>query len=150
MRQRKTSRLIVIDKNNKVLLFHFVHKNRSYWATPGGEIEANETIRQAARREFYEETGLNISETVLGQPIWHNEFEFKTDEGTDVLAYEYFFMIRVTDVKLSCANWTKQESEVIAECRWWSINELKTTCDTVFPEELAKLLEKIINHNDRN
>jgi len=33
------------------------HKDRSTWEIPGGHIEKNETIENAAKRELYEETG---------------------------------------------------------------------------------------------
>lgn len=33
------------------------HKERTTWEIPGGHIEKNETIENAAKRELYEETG---------------------------------------------------------------------------------------------
>ncbi|EBM3361235.1 NUDIX domain-containing protein, partial [Salmonella enterica subsp. enterica serovar Derby] len=53
MRIRPSSRLIIISPENQVLLFFFSHENdalngKSYWATPGGGLESNESFEQAA------------------------------------------------------------------------------------------------------
>jgi 8-oxo-dGTP diphosphatase len=103
-----------------VLLFRFRNIQKipacsSYWATPVGEIEEGETAKQAAKRELYEETGLNINTNSLGNPIWHNEFVFRIDTGEEVAAYETFFVVYVSNPDISCANWTRQEAEVISE-----------------------------------
>ncbi|MBJ5970157.1 NUDIX domain-containing protein, partial [Salmonella enterica subsp. enterica serovar London] len=63
MRIRPSSRLIIISPENQVLLFFFSHENdalngKSYWATPGGGLESNESFEQAALRELREETGI--------------------------------------------------------------------------------------------
>jgi len=46
----------------------FKNKKRS-WSVPKGRIEKNETLQEAARREFFEETGIKIDEKIdyLGQ-----------------------------------------------------------------------------------
>ena len=65
MRQRPSSRILIINPLNKVLLFNFTFdvgplKGQDFWATPGGGLENNESYRQAAQRELFEETGLTI------------------------------------------------------------------------------------------
>jgi 8-oxo-dGTP diphosphatase len=149
MKKRKSARILVIDEHDRVLLIHFIHKqkvsDRSYWATLGGEIKNGETIEQAAKRELYEEAGLRIDIANLIGPIWHNEFVFRLDNNNAVLANETFYYVRApSSIVTSSANWTKQELEVISEFKWWSIDELRATSEIVYPEKLIKLLEKIL------
>jgi ADP-ribose pyrophosphatase YjhB (NUDIX family) len=52
--------VIVLKKNKELLL---VKRNGSYegmWCIPCGHVEYDEDVRVAARREFKEETGLNV------------------------------------------------------------------------------------------
>lgn len=53
------------DKLIEVLLVHpggpyWAHKDAGVWSIPKGEIEPGEEKMAAARREFYEETGMRI------------------------------------------------------------------------------------------
>lgn len=59
---------ILIEKNGKILL---ITRNKSVFigkkAIPGGRVDENETIEQAAEREAREETGLEvIPKEILG------------------------------------------------------------------------------------
>ena len=50
----------VYDKTNKkFLLVH--HKKLGVWVQPGGHVELNESPEEAAIREVYEETGINVN-----------------------------------------------------------------------------------------
>ena len=67
MRARPSSRLLVLDPQDRLLLFKFEHKNgplaaQSFWATPGGGLHREEDHAQAARRELLEETGFLVDD----------------------------------------------------------------------------------------
>jgi 8-oxo-dGTP pyrophosphatase MutT (NUDIX family) len=67
MRERPSSRLLVIDPSKRVLLFRFEHKKgalagQNFWATPGGALDPGESYEQDACRELLEETGLSVDD----------------------------------------------------------------------------------------
>ena len=146
MRRRPSSRLLVIDRNSRVLLFRFVFQRgplagQDYWATPGGALEAGESFADAARRELFEETG--IRRDAVGQEVAEREFVLQLYDGEYVMAEERFFVVRVADQSLSRDHWTPIEVEVMADHRWWSVQELKSTSEAVFPETLVAILARI-------
>jgi len=146
VRRRPSSRLLVIDRNKRVLLFRFVFQRgplagQNYWATPGGALEAEESFADAARRELFEETG--IVRDAAGQEVAELEFVFQLQDGEYVLAEERFFLVRVSDQSLSRSHWTSNEIEVMADHRWWSVEELTSTSEAVFPETLVSILARV-------
>lgn len=59
--------VFVIDtKSNSMLLVQSYHK---HWGPPKGSVEEGESYREAASRELYEETGIDIEPSDLGNPI---------------------------------------------------------------------------------
>ena len=143
MRQRPSSRLLVINSDHRVLLFRFNHKigpwaGRTFWATPGGGLDPGESYEEAARRELLEETGLRRDD--IGPQVAQRMAQFQTPEGELITADERFFLVRVEGLDVSDAHWTALEREVMAEHRWWSLSELRDTTEQVWPEDLAGLL----------
>jgi len=146
MRRRPSSRLLVIDRNNQVLLFRFAFERgplagQSYWATPGGALEPGESFADAARRELFEETG--ILRDAIGQEVAQREFVLQLHDGEYVMAEERFFLVRVADQSLSQDHRTPIEIEVMTDHRWWSVEELTSTREAVFPETLVTILASI-------
>src|ERR1041385_2613487 len=143
MRRRPSSRLIIIDRNNRVLLFRFMFKRgplagQSYWATPGSALEEGESFEDAACRELLEETG--VLRDAVGQHVADQEFTLQLHDGEYVMAEERFFLVRVADQSVSRDRWTPVEVEVMTDHRWWSVEELKSTSEAVFPETLVSIL----------
>lgn len=143
---RPSSRILLIDQNHRILLFRFVYTNgvlggREWWATPGGALETDETFAEAARRELFEETGI-ISD-IRDPHVAEKEFVLQMPSGEQVLAKERFFVVRVTDQSVSKLNWTDEERHVMKDFKWWSVAELMTTNEVVFPENILEILDSI-------
>ena len=114
---------------------------QNYWATPGGALEAGESFADAARRELFEETG--ILRDAVGQQVAEQEFALQLYDGEYVMAEEHFFLVRVAGQSLSRDHWSPIEIEVITDHRWWSIEELTSTTEVVFPETLVAILASL-------
>ncbi len=145
MRERKAARWLVIDPEERVLLFRFHHTagplaGQDYWATPGGGVEEGESFASAAIRELHEETGIHV--VTAGPVVAKRDFVMQMPDGEYVRGLEQYFAVRVPLQELSREGWTPQEVEVVAECRWWSADELQSTQETVWPENLKELLSK--------
>jgi 8-oxo-dGTP pyrophosphatase MutT (NUDIX family) len=144
MRRRLSARFLIVDPAERVLLFRFVHKRgllagHDHWGTPGGGVEDGETLEQAALRELQEETGLQRQS--VGAEVARREVALQLPDGEHVLQDERFFLVRVADNALSQDGWTDFEREVMVEHRWWTLEELAHTRDTVWPEGLRDMVE---------
>lgn len=51
------------------------------WITPGGGIDAGETVLEAALRELAEETGIQSTPEALGDLIWKTEGRWDWTDG---------------------------------------------------------------------
>jgi len=143
MRSRPAARLLVVDPAGRVLLFRFVHLSgplagRAYWATPGGALEQGETFEQAAIRELQEETGIRTTD--VGRQLARRQVELQLPDGERVRADERYFALRTTATAITRTGWTALERELMTSHRWWSLDDLSRTSETVFPEDLAAIL----------
>lgn len=145
MRERRSARLLVLSPDNHLLLFRFVHREgplagSDYWATPGGALEPGESFEDAAVRELYEETGIRVDG--VGEPVACRDFSMQMPDGEWVRGIEQLYVVRAPSDVLSWSHWTDEERAVIADHRWWRLDELRHTLDTVWPENLPALLEE--------
>jgi len=58
---------VVVKCNDKVLLCkrNSLGSFPGMWSIPGGKLEPNETTKEGAKREFFEETAINIDDKEL-------------------------------------------------------------------------------------
>ncbi len=81
--ERKENRMhsrsaVILVENNKVALIKRRKNGRTYYTFPGGKVESDETIEEAAVREAYEELGVHvrIGECVLALPYNGTQYYF--------------------------------------------------------------------------
>ncbi|MBJ5314167.1 NUDIX domain-containing protein [Salmonella enterica subsp. enterica serovar Dabou] len=130
---------MILSPENQVLLFFFSHENdalngKSYWATPGGGLESNESFEQAALRELREETG--IIKNDVGPQVATRSFPMMLPSGETVLAEEHFFIVNVEKTDTDKSGWSNNERKVIRDQYWWTLEELQLTKETIFPRDL--------------
>lgn len=146
LQRRRAGRVILLDSNNRVLLLQGRDPSldsHSWWFTPGGGAEEGETQRQAALRELFEETGLQLEE-VTG-PIWirHASFDFNGDHYEQS---EEFYFARIDSHDVDTSGWTELENETVLSTRWWPLDQLALTTDDVFPVGLAALISDLVEN----
>jgi 8-oxo-dGTP pyrophosphatase MutT (NUDIX family) len=139
---RRAARLLVIDPDSgAVLLFQYEDDGRRWWATPGGALDGDETFEEAAIREAAEE--LNIASRSL-LPLWHRTVEFSF-RGTARRQEEQYFLLRIPPGDIALGQHVREahRQEGIIATRWWSLEEIETASEQVFPEDLPQRLREL-------
>ncbi|MFH8365321.1 NUDIX hydrolase [Streptomyces sp. NPDC018031] len=141
---RKVARVVLLDPRDRVLLLHGrepADPASTWWFTPGGGLEGEETREQAARRELAEETG--ITEVDLGPVLWRRICSFPF-AGRRWDQDEWYFLGRTRQTVTRPAGLTELELRSVTGSRWWTWEELAATHETVYPTRLAALLRTLL------
>ena len=141
---RRAARIILLDESRRALLFRGGDPARpeagSWWFTPGGAIKPGESAEDSARRELREETGLDVQS--VGPVAFHRDADYQF-QGVRYLQREDYFLVRCDRFEVSDAGWTPGERQVVEEHRWWSLDDLRATVETVYPVGLVAFLEDL-------
>lgn len=136
-RNRLAARVLVLDAEDRLLLFHFTPGDRKpYWATAGGELDPEEDFPTAARRELLEETGFSAS---VHGPFADRETDFTTFSGEPVHAVEQYFAVRVAGGPINDDGHTEGERSYMVSHRWWAMDEWLMAGERVYPRDIAEL-----------
>lgn len=149
MKIRKSSRAIVLNKNNHIFLFqyHFDYlaESKSIWITPGGSLEEGESFEDALKRELFEELGVLWNKDC--EEIYYRNPLYVLNSGETLQSIEKFFLIRVEEEKFSYANWTDSEKQRMLCGRWWSIEEIQQSEDEFFTGDIIHILTELSDRN---
>src|SRR5262252_5040550 len=137
---RYAGRVVLLDPDNRVLLMRYDDglPNGVHWSTPGGGLNPGEDYATGAARELAEETGWH--DIVLGGEI-HRRTHVMEHDHVLLRQVERFYVARtdlpnreITGVDAMHA------SDGIAAWRWWTLAELDSTTEAIWPRELASLV----------
>ncbi|MBQ9766465.1 MAG: NUDIX domain-containing protein [Lachnospiraceae bacterium] len=142
---RKSSRAIVINKNNEIFLFRYkfdyLQKNSAIWITPGGSLEEGESFDDALGRELFEELGVELNQEYM--QIYYRNPIYILKNGERILSEEKFFLVYLDEKEFSYCNWTESENERMSEGKWWSAEEIRQSGDEFFTPDLLKILQDV-------
>lgn len=91
--------------------------DESFWFTIGGGIEPGESEPQAAKRELWEETGIDRPAADLGE-AFHEETHNYHYNGVEIRARSVFFALSMTE-EVAARPCAPSPGEIITESRWW-------------------------------
>lgn len=152
---RPTARVIVLDEGGRVLLFQIEdlplphagdpdgERLVVFWITPGG-VEPGESFEEAARRELREETGFDPES--VGPCLFEDEVLIARADR-DIRLHIRFYLARVAG-EVSLDGLDAIERSVFRAYRWWTVDELETTTETVYPPHIAALAREAAHRGD--
>ena len=152
---RNSVKLILLNEKNELLLMSTDDKgiqgksgnyNGRFWQMVGGKIEEGETLKEAAYRELFEETGLNKDQVMVGEAAWYGEVDLMM-HGVLTTVKQSFVPARTSSSNVSLDNLTDEEKTVCTKLEWFSLEEIQRCPDIIYPvlltlpEYLPSLLE---------
>ncbi len=111
---------LLIEDGKILMIKHLMGNGKILWSVPGGGMIYGESASQNLKREFSEETGLDIEvkaylfiHEYLSAPLHAMEHFFSVEKMGGTL-------IKGTDPELN------SESQIIEEIKWMDINEIRS------------------------
>ena len=136
--ERRAARVVLVDPSDAVLLLSgrdpSLPDARPFWFTPGGGTEPGERVAEAGRREVEEETGHRMGD--LGPVVWRRRTSFVFD-GIRFRQRESYFLVRLPRFEVHPTAFTDMETRSVTGWRWWPLDELLATEETVYPPGLG-------------
>jgi 8-oxo-dGTP pyrophosphatase MutT (NUDIX family) len=142
---RVGGRMVLVDSEHRVLLIHErIEHGKTHWLTPGGGVEPGEQPHHAAVREAFEETGIAIElpahadAALVARRLW-------SWAGISYDQVDHFFTARVAaGLPVEPRALTDVERQTLLGHRWWTVEELRASTETVEPPDLADLVEALV------
>jgi 8-oxo-dGTP pyrophosphatase MutT (NUDIX family) len=135
---RRSARVLLLDSADRLLLLGY---ENGEWFTPGGGLDDGEQPRQAAVRELREEIGLHIGVDELG-PLVAISAGHANLGWVNGLLRDDFFLHRVTSHEVDFGGLAAHERYTAN--RWWTVDELASTDEVIYPLKLAPLVADLV------
>jgi len=122
----------VVFRDDSVLLVKRKnHPAKNMWAIPGGRVKIGEKLQEAAEREIFEETGIQIK---AGEPIY--VFDVIDRDDSEQIRFHYV----IIDLDAQYLSGVPEASDDAEEAKWISRDQIKSL--NVNPKTKKLLKEK--------
>jgi 8-oxo-dGTP pyrophosphatase MutT (NUDIX family) len=151
--ERRAVRLVVLDAEGKLLLFHTRDLSNpglgTWWELPGGGIEPGEAYHDAAVRELREETGIIAARSQVGPPAWRRLASFRYRQERR-LQHEVIVTVRLPaqGPGIDASQRLDYEKEDYFGYRWWPVQEILSGSEHFYPGKLPALLGAFLDGQD--
>ncbi|HEX2144089.1 MAG TPA: NUDIX domain-containing protein [Glycomyces sp.] len=141
---RHGARGIVIDEQDSVLFIggYAAPERPARWILPGGGIDPGESMRDAAARELFEETGLRVSPDDLIGPVARQRYHKLREFGL-FTQENHFFCIRVERFEPRVTGGDPYEQDL--EFNWIPVDAFLTTEGSEATESLLHLVKRLLS-----
>jgi 8-oxo-dGTP pyrophosphatase MutT (NUDIX family) len=141
---RRGARGIIVDEQDCVLFIggYATPERPARWILPGGGIDPGESMRDAAARELYEETGLRVAPADLVGPVARQHYR-KVRPDSTFTQENHFFLVRVERFAPRVTGGDAYEQDL--EFNWIPVDDFLTTDGFEQVEPLLHLVKRLIS-----
>jgi ADP-ribose pyrophosphatase YjhB (NUDIX family) len=126
--------VFILNDKNQLLLLERVDNH--CWGPPGGAVEPGEVVEDSAKREAFEETGLELGElTLFGVFSGNNQF-YRYPNGDEVYNVTITYLARVPDGEIHI-------SPEHTDWKYFLLNEIPSEISPPIIPILKKFLAEI-------
>jgi 8-oxo-dGTP pyrophosphatase MutT (NUDIX family) len=144
--RRQVARVLLFDGRDRLLLFQVRDpadpNGDAWWYLPGGGMDPGESPEQAARRELFEETGVENAE--IGPVVLERRGVRFRFGGRDFEQDEWHVYGRLPDGGVISGGGDDLEADAVAAHRWWTLTDLATSSEVVYPPGLAATVGRLL------
>ncbi|MEO3778322.1 NUDIX domain-containing protein [Micromonospora sp. B11E3] len=143
--ERRAVRLVVLDADERLLLFHTRDPEHprlgTWWELPGGGMDPGETYLDTAVRELREETGILVDPARVGPPNWRRWASFIHRQRRHVQD-EVILPVRLDrpGPDVDETDRLDYEREDYFGFRWWAVGDVVASRERFYPGRLPGLL----------